>query len=154
MLLEDGKTFIFKEHLNCVFPFVLVPSLKVLALCEIDFHIWNFKSNGFIRISSKQQVLVFVIGRLNFLLVAAHYAIARLSFGVGLWVLNFKEKTLLACLRVFLLDDSISRSTNLGILPLGQSDLRLRKIRIVLLLSKLPSMQVSLMFLSCSMCQV
>jgi hypothetical protein len=60
----------------------------------------------------------------------------------------------LTSLWILLLDHAVPRPPDLLDIALRQSDLGLRQVNIVLLLSQLPSVKVSLVLLSSRMCQI
>ena len=153
--MSSGHSAVFEKELQSVLSFVLIPGIEIFSLREIDFHVRDLESYSFIGLSCKEQILVLVIYCLYFLLIRAHYAIARLQLRLNFRVFNFKQKRLLTCLWVFLLYDVKAWSANLLRHSLfGDPDLWLRQIRVVLLLSQLPSVQVCLMFLPGGVSQV
>ena len=150
----SSHSLILEEELESVFPLVLVPGIEVLALREVNLHVGDLEGHSFIRVSCKEQVLVFFIHRLHFLFVRTHDAVPWQQLWLDFRVLNFEKERFLTSFWVLLLDHAVPGPPDLLDIALRQPDLGLRQVNIVLLLSQLPSVKVSLMFFASSMRQI
>ena len=150
----SSHSLILKEELESVFPLVLVPGIEILPLREVNLHVGDLKGDSFIGVSCKEQVLIFFIYGLHFLFVRTHDAVLRQQLWLDFRVLNFEKERLLTSLWVLLLNHAVPGPPDLLDIALRQSYLGLRQVNVVLLLSKLPSVKVSLMFLASSVSQI
>ncbi len=154
ILEGSSHPLILEEELEGVFPLVLVPGIEVLPLREVNLHVGDLEADRLIRVSCKEQVLIFFIHGFHFLLVRTHDAVPWLQLWLDFRVLNFEKQRLLASLRVLLLDHAVPGPSDFLNIALRQPDLGLGKVNIVLLLSQLPSVKVCLMFLARRVCQI
>ena len=135
ILEGSSHPLILEEELESVFPLVFVPSIEILALREVDLHVWDLERDGLIGVSCKEQILVFFIDGLHFLFVRTHDAVPWQQLWLDFRVLNFEKERLLTSLWVLLLDHAVPRPPDFLDISLRQPDLGLRQVNIVLLLS-------------------
>lgn len=121
----------------------------------VDLCAGNLESNDLVGLSSKQQILVPFIERLNPLLIRRHETMPGISIIFNFRIFNLKQKRALLRIWIILLCDSVSRPANLN--GLSKRDLPLMRLRLrrgVLGLPRRPLGEISLVSLPLSVRQV
>lgn len=98
-----------KCDLNNIHLLLPIPMVIKLTSCPINLTVRDLEGNSVIGISSEQEVLVAIVGGLQFLLKGTHDPMFGDEIRHDFGVVNLNEETLLLGVRVQLLNHPISR---------------------------------------------